>query len=59
MPTEATEAYARRVPHVTEKGYTSNHFLHRGIFAEAQNNVTDSFQTVTAGTHTFTKVNQC
>ena len=21
MPTEATEAYARRVPHVTEKGY--------------------------------------
>ena len=27
MPTEATEAYARRVPHVTEKGYSYQDLL--------------------------------
>ena len=51
--------YARRVPHVTEKGYISNHFMNRGRLAEAQNIVTDIFQTVTAGGETFTKVTQC
>jgi hypothetical protein len=32
--------------------------MKRGLFAEAQNIVTDIFQTVTAGGDTFTKVTQ-